>query len=75
MQPLPANPYEPSLWSDQTVLLDYTVTDGLNKYSVPYDLMGNRSASVLRAIQWKYSSTETGWLSIQERPAVSGTRS
>ena len=40
MQPLPANPYEPSLWSDQTVLLDYTVTDGLNKYSVPYDLIG-----------------------------------
>ncbi len=40
MQPLPVNPYEPSLWSDQTVLLDYTVTDGLNKYSVPYDLIG-----------------------------------
>ena len=36
MQPLPVNPYEPSLWSDQTVLLDYTVTDGLNvKPSVP----------------------------------------
>ena len=45
MQPLPANPYEPSLWSDQTVLLDYTVTDGLNKYSVPYDLIG-KSVSV-----------------------------
>lgn len=40
MQPLPANPYEPSIWSEQTVLLDYTVTDGLNKYSVPYDLIG-----------------------------------
>ena len=25
MQPLPANPYEPSVWSDQTVLLDYHV--------------------------------------------------
>ena len=25
MQPLPDNPYEPSVWSDQTVLLDYTV--------------------------------------------------
>ena len=25
MQPLPANPYEPSLWSDQTVLLDYHI--------------------------------------------------
>ena len=40
MQPLPANPYEPSLWSNQTVLLDYAVTDGLNKYSVPYYLIG-----------------------------------
>lgn len=40
MQPLPANPYEPSVWSEQTILLDYTVTDGLNKYSVPYDLIG-----------------------------------
>ena len=40
MQPLPANPYEPSVWSEQTILLDYTVTDGFNKYSVPYDLIG-----------------------------------
>lgn len=40
MQPLPANPYEPSIWSEQTILLDYTVTDGLNKYSVPFDLIG-----------------------------------
>lgn len=42
MQPLPVNPYEPSAWSEQKVLLDYTVTDGLNKYSVPYDLIGER---------------------------------
>lgn len=40
MQPLPANPYEPSAWSEQTVRLDYTVSDGLNNYSVPYDLIG-----------------------------------
>ena len=40
MQPLPDNPYEPSIWSEQKVLVDYTVTDGLNKYSVPYDLIG-----------------------------------
>ncbi len=40
MQPLSANRYEPSIWSEQTVLLDYTVSDGLNKYSVPYDLIG-----------------------------------
>ena len=49
MQPLPANPYEPSVWSDQKVLLDYTVTDGLNKYSVPYDLIGEEvSARITR---------------------------
>ena len=42
MQPLPANAYEPSVWSEQTVLLDYTITDGLNKYSVPYDLIGEK---------------------------------
>ena len=40
MQPLPATGYEPSVWSEQTILLDYTVTDRLNKYSVPYDLIG-----------------------------------
>ena len=48
MQPLPANPYEPSVWSEQTILLDYTVTDGLNKYSVPYDLE-IESAGVIRS--------------------------
>ncbi|MBP3899066.1 MAG: IS21 family transposase [Mogibacterium sp.] len=40
MQPLPVNPYEPSVWSEQKVLYDYTVTDGINKYSVPFDLIG-----------------------------------
>ena len=39
-QPLPVNPYEPSVWSEQKVQYDYTVTDGLNKYSVPFDLIG-----------------------------------
>lgn len=40
MQPLPVNPYEPAVWSTQKVQYDYMVTDGLNKYSVPYDLIG-----------------------------------
>lgn len=40
MEPLPVNPYEPSVWLEQTVPFDYTVNDGLNKYSVPYDLIG-----------------------------------
>jgi len=42
MQPLPANPYEPSAWLEQTIYVDYTVSDGLNKYSVPYDLIGEK---------------------------------
>lgn len=42
MQPLPVNRYEPSTWSEQTILLDYTVNDGLNKYSVPFDLIGEK---------------------------------
>ena len=75
MQPLPDNPYEPSLWSDQTVLLDYTVTDGLNKYSVPYDLIGESvSVRVTRnTVEVFFHGNRV--LSIQERPAVSGTRS
>lgn len=40
MQPLPDNPYEPAVWSTAKVQLDYTVSDGINKYSVPYDLIG-----------------------------------
>ena len=40
MQPLPVNPYEPSVWAEQKVLYDYTITDGINKYSVPFDLIG-----------------------------------
>jgi transposase len=40
LQPLPKNPYEPAVWTKATVLLDYVVSDGLNKYSVPYDLIG-----------------------------------
>lgn len=42
MQPLPVNAYEPAIWSDATVPMDYSVSDGLNKYSVPYDLIGEK---------------------------------
>lgn len=42
MQPLPVNMYEPAIWSNATVPLDYSVSDGLNKYSVPYDLIGEK---------------------------------
>ena len=45
MQPLPVNAYEPAIWSDATVPTDYCVTDGLNRYSVPYDLIGEQVQS------------------------------
>lgn len=40
LQPLPRTPYEPSIWLNPKVGTDYLVTDGTNKYSVPYDLIG-----------------------------------
>ena len=40
MRPLPAVAYEPSVWLQQTVGNDYLVSDGRNKYSVPFDVIG-----------------------------------
>lgn len=41
MLPLPGEAYEPAIWSpDLKVGSDYLVSDGMNKYSVPYDLIG-----------------------------------
>lgn len=40
MKPLPLTPYEPAVWSTAKVPLDYLITDGKNKYSVPFDLIG-----------------------------------
>ena len=43
MRPVPGEPYEPAIWSpDLKVGNDYLVSDGLNKYSVPYDLIGEK---------------------------------
>ena len=42
MLTLPKHPYEPSVWKQQTVGNDYLISDGLNKYSVPFDLIGER---------------------------------
>ena len=39
---LPKRPYEPSVWKQQTVGNDYLISDGLNKYSVPFDLIGEQ---------------------------------
>jgi len=37
---LPLTPYEPAVWSTAKVPLDYLISDGKNKYSVPFDLIG-----------------------------------
>ena len=42
MLPLPKSPYEPSVWKQQTVGNDYLISDGVNKYSVPFDLIGEQ---------------------------------
>ncbi|KAA8675279.1 IS21 family transposase [Clostridium sp. HV4-5-A1G] len=40
LKPLPTSPYELAVWSTATIQYDYLITDGKNKYSVPFDLIG-----------------------------------
>jgi transposase len=42
LKPLPVSPYEPAVWSTATVQHDYLISDGKNKYSVPFDLIGEK---------------------------------
>lgn len=43
MKPLPAGRYELAVWNPNIkVSTDYLVSDGRNKYSVPFDLIGER---------------------------------
>jgi transposase len=42
LKPLPATPYETAVWSKATVQRDYLISDGKNKYSVPFDLIGEK---------------------------------
>lgn len=42
MRPLPVHTYEPAVWLHPKVGYDYLVSDGVNKYSVPYDLIGEK---------------------------------
>ena len=43
MRPLPSTPYEPAVWTPELrVGQDYLVSDGMNKYSVPFDLIGEK---------------------------------
>jgi len=40
LKPLPNIPYELAVWTTATIQNDYTITDGKNRYSVPFDLIG-----------------------------------
>lgn len=41
LRPLPGIPFEPAVWTPELkVGHDYLVSDGINKYSVPFDLIG-----------------------------------
>ena len=42
MKTLPLTPFEPAVWSTAKVPLDYLISDGKNKYSVPFDLIGEQ---------------------------------
>lgn len=42
MLPLPTAPFEATVWSAAKVPNDYLVSDGRNKYSVPYNLIGEK---------------------------------
>ncbi len=42
MRPLPQHAFEPAIWLYPKVGYDYLISDGMNKYSVPYDLIGEK---------------------------------
>ena len=48
MKPLPNQRYELATWNPNlTVGSDYLISDGNNKYSVPFDLIGEKTAKVV----------------------------
>ena len=42
MLPLPPNEFEPAVWTTAKVSVDYLISDGRNKYSVPSNLIGEQ---------------------------------
>ncbi len=42
MRPLPQTPFEPAVWATAKIQNDYCISDGLNRYSVPFDLIGEQ---------------------------------
>ena len=42
LMPLPASPYETAVWTTATIQLDYLITVGNCKYSVPHEFIGKK---------------------------------
>lgn len=42
MLPLPVTPFEAAVWNVAKISNDYLISDGRNKYSVPYNLIGEK---------------------------------
>ena len=42
LHPLPTVDYEPAVWNVAAVSSDYLISDGINHYSVPFDLIGEK---------------------------------
>lgn len=40
LKALPTSPYELAVWSTAIIQSDYLISDGKNKYSIPFDLIG-----------------------------------
>lgn len=75
MKPLPVSEYEPSAWTlNITVGYDYLVSDGRNRYSVPFDLIGEKVDIQLTGTMVEVFFTETVLLSIPARKRYSGIR-
>ena len=56
MLPLPTAPFEAAVWSMAKVPNDYLISDGKNKYSVPYNLLVKRLISALPKTWWRFTT-------------------
>ena len=66
MLPLSNIPYEAAVWSVAKVPNEYVVTDGLNKYSVPYVLIGEKVDKRLSETLWRSFTKEAMLLLTKE---------
>lgn len=75
MIPLPAVPYEPAVWLQATVGSDYLISDGRNKYSVPFYLIGEKVQIKLTRNIVEVFLTEAELLLTTDSPCLSVTLS